>query len=52
MTNVSNRRYSNYADARGHFAGSAIYKKVNEIWVQQSDLLNVFDSGTNYKFEF
>lgn len=29
-------------------AASTVYKKVNGAWVQQSDLSNVFDSGTNY----
>lgn len=28
---------------------TAVYKKVNGSWVQQTDLTNVFDSGTNYK---
>lgn len=28
---------------------STVYKKVNGIWVKQSNLSNVFDSGTNYK---
>ena len=28
---------------------SAVYKKVNGSWVQQSDLTNVFVEGTNYK---
>lgn len=28
---------------------SKVYKKVNGSWVQQSDLTNVFDSGTNYR---
>lgn len=28
---------------------SKVFKKVNGSWVQQSDLTNVFDSGTNYK---
>ncbi len=28
---------------------SKVYKKVNGSWVQQSDLTNVFESGTNYK---
>lgn len=27
---------------------SKVYKKVNGSWVEQSDLTNVFDSGTNY----
>ena len=27
----------------------AVYKNVNGSWVQQTDLTNVFDSGTNYK---
>ena len=27
---------------------TAVYKKVSGSWVQQSDLTNVFDSGTNY----
>lgn len=31
-------------------AASAVYKKINGAWVQQSDLTNVFDSGTNYKY--
>ena len=30
-------------------AASKVYKKVNGSWVQQSDLTNVFDSGTNYR---
>ena len=25
------------------------YKKVNGLWVLQTDLTNIFDSGTNYK---
>ena len=29
---------------------AAVYKKVNGSWVQQTDLTNVFDSGTNYKY--
>ena len=29
-------------------AASTVYKKANGAWVQQSDLSNVFDSGTNY----
>lgn len=29
-------------------AASKVYKKVNGVWVQQGDLSNVFDSGTNY----
>lgn len=28
---------------------SKVYKKVNGSWVEQTDLTNVFDSGTNYK---
>lgn len=28
---------------------SAVYKKVNGSWVEQTDLTNVFVSGTNYK---
>ena len=28
---------------------SSVYKKINGNWVLQSDLTNVFDSGTNYK---
>lgn len=30
-------------------AASKVYKKVNGSWVQQSNLTNVFESGTNYK---
>ena len=30
-------------------AATAVYKKVNGSWVQQTNLTNVFDSGTNYK---
>lgn len=30
-------------------AATAVYKKINGTWVQQTDLTNVFDSGTNYK---
>lgn len=30
-------------------AASKVFKKVNGSWVQQSDLTNVFDSGTNYR---
>lgn len=30
-------------------AASKVFKKVNGSWVQQSDLTNVFESGTNYK---
>ena len=30
-------------------AASKVYKKVSGSWVQQSDLTNVFDSGTNYR---
>ena len=30
-------------------AASAVYKKVNGSWVEQTDLTNVFSSGTNYK---
>lgn len=30
-------------------AATAVYKKVNVSWVQQSDLTNVFQSGVNYK---
>lgn len=30
-------------------AGTAVYKKVSGSWVLQSNLSNVFDSGTNYK---
>ena len=29
-------------------AATAVYKKVNGSWVQQTNLTNVFDSGTNY----
>ena len=29
-------------------AATAVYKKVNGSWVLQTDLTNVFDSGTNY----
>lgn len=29
---------------------SKVYKKVSGSWVEQSDLTNVFDSGTNYKY--
>lgn len=29
-------------------AASKVYKKINGSWVQQSDLTNVFESGTNY----
>ena len=32
-------------------AVAAVYKKVNGSWVLQTDLTNVFDSGTNYKKE-
>lgn len=28
---------------------STVYKKINGSWVEQTDLTNVFDSGTNYK---
>ena len=31
-------------------AATAVYKKVSGSWVQQTDLTNVFDSGTNYKY--
>lgn len=30
-------------------AATNAYKKVNGVWVEQSDLTQVFDSGTNYK---
>lgn len=30
-------------------AVDSVYKKVNGVWVLQTDLSNVFDSGTNYK---
>lgn len=30
-------------------AASKVFKKVNGSWVQQSDLTNVFESGTNYR---
>jgi len=29
---------------------TAVYKKISGSWVQQTDLTNVFDSGTNYKY--
>lgn len=29
---------------------ASVYKKVSGSWVQQTDLTNVFDSGTNYKY--
>ena len=29
---------------------TAVYKKVNGSWVAQTDLTNVFDSGTSYKY--
>ena len=29
---------------------SKVYKKVNGSWVEQTDLTNVFDSRTNYKY--
>lgn len=31
-------------------AATAVYKKVSGSWVLQSNLSNVFDSGTNYKY--
>ena len=31
-------------------AASKVYKKTNNSWVQQTDLTNVFDSGTHYKY--
>ena len=31
-------------------AATAVYKKVSGSWVQQTDLTNVFNSGTNYKY--
>ena len=31
-------------------AATAVYKKVSDSWVQQTNLQNVFDSGTNYKY--
>lgn len=33
-----------------YVAGTKVYKKVNGLWVEQSDLTNVFEQGTNYKF--
>ena len=30
-------------------AASKVYKKISGAWVEQSDLTNVFDSGTNYR---
>lgn len=32
-------------------AGTKTYKKVNGLWVEQTDLTQVFDSGTNYVTE-
>lgn len=29
---------------------ASVYKKVSGSWVQQTDLTNIFDSGTNYKY--
>lgn len=38
-----------YFKANGAWvAASAVYKKVSGVWAQQSDLSNVFQSGTNY----
>ena len=34
-----------------YIAGTKTYKKVNGLWVEQSDLTQVFDSGTNYVAE-
>ena len=34
-----------------YIAGTKTYKKVNGLWVEQSDLTQVFDSGTNYVME-
>lgn len=34
-----------------YVAGSKVYKKVNGVYVEQSDLTQVFDSGTNYVAE-
>ena len=31
---------------------TTVYKKINGTWMQQSDLTNIFDSGTNYKTTF
>lgn len=31
---------------------TTVYKKINGTWTQQSDLTNIFDSGTNYKTTF
>lgn len=32
-------------------AATALYKKVSGSWVEQTDLTQVFDSGTNYKWQ-
>lgn len=34
-----------------YVAGTKTYKKVNGLWVEQSDLTQVFDPDTNYVFE-
>lgn len=34
-----------------YVAGTKTYKKVNGLWVEQTDLTQVFDSGTNYVME-
>ena len=34
-----------------YVAGTKTYKKANGVWVEQSDLTQVFDPNTNYVFE-
>lgn len=38
-----------YFKVNGVWKECSIYKKVNGSWVLQTDLSNIFDSGTNYK---
>ena len=41
-----------YAKVNGtYIEGKIVYKKINGTWTEQTDLLNVFDDGTNYKWE-
>lgn len=38
-----------YIKVNGTWTECTVYKKISGSWVQQTDLSNVFDSGTNYK---
>ena len=49
VTEVTDKLFIRHENA--WVEAAAVYKKINGSWVQQTDLTQVFDSGTNYKYE-